>query len=456
MSLRLKLVLALVALSTGATVAVGGFTYRTTRTELLSEIDRSLATATASYERGPRPRPDDPGDRGPDLRDRFRGQGDVLASVVTANGQQRALTPQSIPIQPESEALLQASPSATSTFTATVGDERYRVLATNFRAPARGELVLQTARSLAEVERVLATLRTRIIVAGVIIAAAAAAIGALLARQFTRRLEALTAAAEQVGATGQLDVQVPAVGNDEAGRLGESFNAMLAALSESRSAQQRLVQDAGHELRTPLTSLRTNVFALRRSDALSPDDRVRLLDDLESETEELTALVNEVVEVATDRRTDEPWVLVDLGALVDRVAARSSKRSDRVVLVTADHSQVVGRPRELERIVSNLVENAIKFDESGGPIDVSVAAGAVEVADRGPGFDDRDLPRVFDRFYRSDAARSRPGSGLGLSIVHDLVAAHGGTVAAANRPGGGAVVRVEFPPPPAGPAPLSA
>ena len=87
---------------------------------------------------------------------------------------------------------------------------------------------------------------------------------------------------------------------------------------------------------------------------------------------------------------------------------------------------------------------------------MSVSDGAVEVADRGPGFVDSDLPRVFDRFYRSDAARSRPGSGLGLSIVHDLVAAHGGTVAAANRPGGGAVVRVEFPPPPAGPAPLSA
>ncbi len=443
MSLRLKMVLALVALSTGATIAVGGFTYRTTRNELLSEIDRSLAAATASYERGPRQRPDDPGDRGPELRDRFRGQGDVLASVVAANGQQRDLTPQAIPVQPESVELLEAPELATTAFTATVGDERYRVLATHVRGP----LVLQAARSLAEVERVLAALRTRIIVAGMVITAVAAAIGALLARQFTRRLEALTAAAEQVGATGQLDVQVPAVGHDEAGRLGESFNAMLAALSESRSAQQRLVQDAGHELRTPLTSLRTNVFALRRGDALPPDDRARLLDDLESETEELTALVNEVVEVATDRRTDEPWVLVDLGALVDRVAARSSNRSGRVVLVTADHSQVVGRPRELERIVSNLIENAVKFDESAGPIDVAVTDGAVEVADRGPGFVDSDLPRVFDRFYRSDAARSRPGSGLGLSIVHDLVVAHGGTVAAANRPGGGAVVRVAFPPP---------
>lgn len=445
------MVLALVALSTGATVAVGGFTYRTTRTELVSEIDRSLATATASYERGPRPRPDEPGERGPELRDRFRGQGDVLASVVASNGQQRDLTPQAIPIQPESEALLQAPDDATTAFTATVGDDRYRVLASHVRAPARGGVVLQAARSLAEVERVLAALRTRIIVAGVLIAAAAAAIGAVLARQFTRRLEALTAAAEQVGATGQLDVQVPAVGHDEAGRLGESFNAMLAALSESRSAQQRLVQDAGHELRTPLTSLRTNVFALRRGDALAPDDRARLLDDLESETEELTALVNEVVEVATDRRTDEPWALVELGPLVDRVAARSSKRAGRAVRVTADPSRVVGRPRELERVVSNLIENAVKFDESGAPIDVTVAEGAVEVADRGPGFVDSDLPRVFDRFYRADAARSRPGSGLGLSIVHDLVVAHGGTVAAANRPGGGAVVRVAFPPP--GPQP---
>src|SRR5690606_10171527 len=105
------------------------------------------------------------------------------------------------------------------------------------------------------------------------------------------------------------------------------------------------------------------------------------------------------------------------------VVERARRRSGREIVLTADATAVVVRPQAVERAVSNLVENALKF--SAQPVEVIVAAGRVEVRDRGPGLSPVDLPRLFDRFYRSDAARSLPGSGLGLAIVRDMAESHG-------------------------------
>ena len=113
--------------------------------------------------------------------------------------------------------------------------------------------------------------------------------------------------------------------------------------------------------------------------------------------------------------------------------------------VDADASVVLGRPPALERAISNLLDNAAKFDPSGDPISVDVRAGIVAVSDRGPGIAADDVERVFDRFYRSEDARSRPGSGLGLAVVRDVAESHGGTVFAANREGGGARVGFSIP-----------
>ena len=447
MSLRLKLVLALVALSASATVVVGVFSYRTTSQQLTAQVDESLRDAVGRL--ADRRRPDRDGDRfgpppgGPLLGVRpgdrnavtlrvLDADGDVLGGPGTAD----------IPVTPAAREVA-ASPQRYELYEdATVVGDPYRVLTSGVGG---GGGALQAARSVVENRAVLDGLRSRILVAGTLVIAAAAALGWIIARQVTRRLEQLTAAAEEVTATGRLDVQVPGAGTDETGRLAGAFNAMLAALSRSKEDQQRLVQDAGHELRTPLTSLRANVYALRRADRLSAADRERVLDDLEGETEELTQLVNEVVEVATDRRREPPTEVVVLTPLVERVAARSAQRSGRTVEVRGDGSEVLGRAPALERAVANLVENALKFDESGGPVTVTVAAGRVEVADSGPGMATEDLPMVFDRFYRATAARSRPGSGLGLSIVRDVAESHGGTVFAANRPQGGAVVGFQLP-----------
>ena len=236
---------------------------------------------------------------------------------------------------------------------------------------------------------------------------------------------------------------MPVEGRDETGRLGTAFNGMLASLARSKKAQQQLVQDAGHELRTPLTSLRTNVRVMQRFEELSPASRERLLADLDSETKELTAMVNELVELATDRRDEEQPTALELGAVVDTVVDRARRRSGREIVVVGDRSPVVVRPQAVERAVSNLVENALKF--SDGTVEVTVHLGSVQVSDRGPGIAEADLDRLFDRFYRSDAARALPGSGLGLAIVRDMADAHGGTVMARPRDGGGATIGFQLP-----------
>ena len=441
MSLRLKLVLALVALSTAATAAIGLFTYRTTAHQLEEQVDRSLLDATNGLAQRPERLPPRIQGDDPDDRRGFRSETDVVVQLLGPDGEPVASDGGSLPVEDIDVTVAGSERALDVRRDVTVDDDRYRMLTTGY---GNGLGAVQTARSLEEVERVLAGLRSSILMAALVVTLVAASLGWLIARQVTRRLVRLTAAAEQVTATRQLDVEVPVSGTDETGRLGSAFNEMLTALARSKQDQQRLVQDAGHELRTPLTSLRTNVYALRRSDQLSPEQQDQVLDDLEGETAELTRLIDEVVELATDRRGDEAEEQVRLGALVERVAARSAQRSGREVLVGADETVVIGRPLALERAVGNLVENALKFDQDG-PIAVACSQGRVEVADRGPGFDDEDLPRVFDRFYRSTAARSRPGSGLGLAIVVDIVGQHGGEVYARNREGGGAVVGFTIP-----------
>jgi two-component system sensor histidine kinase MprB len=304
---------------------------------------------------------------------------------------------------------------------------------------------VQVARSLAETERVLSSLRNVIGLAMVVVVIAAAAAGWLIARQVTRRLVALTGVAERVATTGELDVGEPVGGRDEVGRLDAAFHRMLAALARSREAQHRLVQDAGHELRTPLTSLRTNISVLRRHRALPAETNEKVLDDLDLEARELTTMVDELVELATDGYADEPMVDLALTPLVERVVERARRRTGRVITLDGDATEVAGRTAALERAVSNLVDNAAKFDESGAPIEVTVRQGRVEVLDRGPGIPAADRAHVFDRFYRAVDARSRPGSGLGLAIVRDVVESEGGAVFADDRPGGGAVVGFTLP-----------
>jgi len=326
-----------------------------------------------------------------------------------------------------------------------VGDDVYRV-ATVALGGSRG--AVQVAQESSDTEDLLRALQRRTLVLMLAVVVGAGLFGWWLARRITRRLVVLTDTAEIVARTRRLGIQVPVAGHDEVGRLGRAFDRMLGRLAQSEEDQRRLVQDAGHELRTPLTSLRTNISLLRRIDELPPGTREELVDDLTQEARELTDLVNELVDLAAGQSDSEPPQRLDLAEIAEDVAGLARRRSGREILVRASGDTTTeGRPGMLTRALSNLVENAVKFDRDGSrPVEIAVAGPArpgtvrVEVLDRGPGIAEDDLLRVFDRFYRAPAARSLPGSGLGLSIVREVALAHGGAPYAFRREGGGTVI----------------
>jgi two-component system, OmpR family, sensor histidine kinase MprB len=238
-------------------------------------------------------------------------------------------------------------------------------------------------------------------------------------------------------------------GGDELARLSASFNAMVGALAEAVQAQRRLVADASHELRTPLTSLRTNVELLARIGELSEEERAAILHDVRTELEELTALVGDVVELAREGETELPAEDVRLDLLVAGAVERARRRAPDVAIeAELEETLVRGVPARLDRAVANVIDNAVKWSPPGGPVEVRIAGGEIAVRDHGPGIDEADLPFVFDRFYRSAAARGLPGSGLGLAIVRRVAESHGGTVGAERADGGGTLVRIVLPPVP--------
>ncbi|MBO8190178.1 HAMP domain-containing histidine kinase [Streptomyces oryzae] len=329
-------------------------------------------------------------------------------------------------------------PGRTVRHQATIAGEHFRV-ATVALGDGRG--AVQVAQQFSDTEDLLDNLQQRTTLLAAAVISGSGILGWWLARRITRRLVRLTGVAEGVAASRRLDVHVPAAGKDEVGRLGRAFDDMLGRLADSEELQRRLVQDAGHELRTPLTSLRTNAELLDRIDDLPEAARATLISDMQSETRELTDLVNELIELAVGHRDSEEPVEVPLAEAVEKAAALARRRTGRDIVVHADDTVVRARPAALHRAVSNLLENAAKFDQGGDePIEAVVAGPSVEVRDRGPGLAEADLPRIFDRFYRAEAARSLPGSGLGLAIVQAVATAHDGTTYARNRPGGGAVI----------------
>ncbi|EST35170.1 sensor histidine kinase [Streptomyces roseochromogenus] len=337
-------------------------------------------------------------------------------------------------------------------YKAEIEGDRYRV-ATVALGGGRG--AVQVAQQYSDTEVLLRELQERTVELSATVIVVAGLAGWWLARRIAGRLVRLTRVAEDVARTGRLDTAVPVAGPDEVGRLGRAFDGMLGRLAASEEVQRRLVQDAGHELRTPLTSLQTNVALLDRIDRLPPQAKADLIADMKSETRELVNLVNELVELAAGDRDAEQPADTALSGVAEEAAALARRRTGREILVEADSTVVRARPAAIQRALTNLLENAAKFDQDGTePVEVAIKGTRVEVRDRGPGIAEADLPRVFDRFYRADSARSLPGSGLGLAIVHAVAVTHGGTAFARNRPGGGAVIgftldpasRVERPP----------
>ena len=186
---------------------------------------------------------------------------------------------------------------------------------------------------------------------------------------------------------------------------------------------------------------------LLQRERLSESDQRELTSDLVEQLDELTLLVEDVVELARNGEQVTRLQSVRLDEVVSEAVWRTSRHATKVrfELATNGPSVVRGEPERLRRAVRNLLENAAKWSPPHGIVHVSVRGGTLVVQDEGPGIEEADLPHVFERFYRAPAVRSTPGSGLGLAIVKQVADAHGASVSAANVPGGGAVLSLSLP-----------
>jgi two-component system sensor histidine kinase MprB len=191
------------------------------------------------------------------------------------------------------------------------------------------------------------------------------------------------------------------------------------------------VADASHELRTPVTSLRTNVEVLLAGAELEEGERRALLRDMVEQSEELSGLVGDLIELARGDQGDPPIEDVALHEVVAEAVERARRHA--------------GAPRFCTEI-DNVLDNAAAHSPPGGVVEVRLRDGVLEVRDHGPGAPEDELGQLFDHFFRGTQGRGQQGACLGLAIVRQVADAHGATVSAANAPGGGLVVRLAFAP----------
>ncbi|BAN03530.1 ATP-binding protein [Ilumatobacter coccineus] len=292
-----------------------------------------------------------------------------------------------------------------------------------------------TARSLAETDATLAAVRNRLIVVAILITAVAVIASWLVASRIARPLRRLSATAEHITATGDLTTPIDTDATGEVGQVATSFAGMLDAFGRSRAQQKQLVIDAGHELNTPLTTLRGNLELLS-SGRLHDDDRDRAFQLALAEVEELSTLTAELVELASDQPVRAELAPVDLVEIAHAAASRAQARSGRTITVRGTTDPMLGNAAGLDRAITNLLGNALKFSTGDEAIAVDIGAASVTVRSRSVAIPDDDLERVFERFYRAATARALPGSGLGLAIVAAVAEAHGGAPFARNTPDG--------------------
>ncbi|CAA9360628.1 MAG: Two component system sensor histidine kinase MprB [uncultured Nocardioidaceae bacterium] len=434
------------------TVAVGlsvalmaAAAYATVRHQLFAALDQSLlgrATSAASTPAlGTLTRNDVPS--------WVLGAADVRIGVLDADGQVVDTESVGPPIElGAAELAVARGEHSRSLRSVASGGSHYRVCAVPGN-DAGTALVL--AQSLTPVNAALSRLGVVLAVFGLLGVVAAGLAGWAVARNGLRPVRQLTAEVEEIGRTEDLH-PITVRGNDEIARLAAAFNAMLGSLAGSRDRQRQLVADAGHELRTPLTSMRTNIDLLAQADArggLAESARTELMADVRFQIDELTTLIGDLTELAReDSRPAQPEP-VDLAEVVSHALDRVRRRAAEpgvVFDVVLDPWPVIGEVSSLERAVTNLLDNAVKWSPAGGVVTVRLTEGTLYVGDQGPGIAPEDLPHVFERFYRSAESRTMPGSGLGLAIVRTITERHGGTVVAGRAPEGGAAFWLRLPP----------
>jgi two-component system, OmpR family, sensor kinase len=269
-------------------------------------------------------------------------------------------------------------------------------------------------------------------------------------------IERLTAAVAEIGSE-RLGRRLRWKRRDEVGRLAGAFDAMLDRLQSAFARERQFISDASHELRTPLTVINANAQMLKRWGDRDPEVLRSSLEAIADESGRLAGMVSGMLTLAKAESGDaipkEPLIVE---RIVDDVVLHARERAHAKGLRLSAHhpleahTVVVGDAGLMRQMVTNLVDNAIKFTEAG-QVDVEVrledGRAVVEVRDTGPGIEDESADRLFDRFFRGDPAHGRvvEGTGLGLAIVRSIARVHGGAVAARARPEGGSAFSVTLP-----------
>jgi two-component system, OmpR family, sensor kinase len=336
-----------------------------------------------------------------------------------------------------------------------------RLLAAPVRTPA-GDRIVVVGTSTAARDESLLDLEQLLLIALPAALILASAAGYWVAAAALRPVEAMRARAEEIS-TAAPDERLPVPATrDEVARLGDTLNEMLARIGDSIERERAFVADASHELRTPLAILRAELD-LALAQGRSPEELRAALASAAEETDRLTQLSEDLLTIAQTERGElplrlEPLRLCDTFEMVERRFARRAAEAGRAIEV-ADGDELEPRADRLrlDQAIGTLVDNALRY--GAGTITLSARqapavgergeATEIHVTDEGDGFPPEFLPRAFERFSRAPGVHDG-GAGLGLAIVATVAAAHGGSAAAANRPGGGADVWLSIPVAPPG------
>ncbi len=331
--------------------------------------------------------------------------------------------------------------------------ENEKFLTYSMPVVVRGQVVeiVQVARSVADQERYLSTLRRNLIVGGAVAVLFAFVSGWIMAGLVLRPIHRITQTARAIGDARDLSRRVQYSGpNDELGQLATTFNTMLAQLEQAYKQQQQFVADVSHELRTPLTTLRGNLGLLRREPPISDEDRAEVLSDMEDECERLIRLVNNLLTLArAEARRSFQREPIQVTPLLEEVCRQASLLDpDRQIICNPGSDILVLADRDaLKQILLILLDNALKH--TAGEVTVSAALEhervLLSVRDRGPGIEAERLPHIFERFSPVKGDSSGSNTGLGLAIAKSLVEAQGGTITVTSQVGQGSVFTVSLP-----------
>lgn len=277
----------------------------------------------------------------------------------------------------------------------------------------------------------------------------------VLSRVLTRKIGQLLTAIRQVR-EGAYSHRAEIAGHDEIAQIGQEFNSLTDRLQTTENARRRFVSDASHELKTPLAAIRLLSDSILQTEHMDPATTREFVADIGAEAERLSRITEDLLRLTRlDSGVLEKPVEVEVLPVLEQVMRMMSlvaqEKQVELTYTAEPGCTVLATPDELHQVIYNLTDNAVKYTGAGGAVQVALSRREenviLTVADNGTGIPEEDLPRIFERFYRVDKARSRAagGTGLGLSIVSDTVKRRGGTVEAANRPEGGSVFTVRWP-----------